>query len=110
MTETTATKKEGIEVHVINPDEVIFRGNVRSLSGQNENGPFDILSLHTNFVTIIDGSITLHQLDGAKKEIQVGKGIVKVFEDIVYVFVGIDQSVGLNPAKKPATDTETKRS
>lgn len=81
-----------LELHVVTPDSVLYKGTVRSISGKNKKGPFDILSYHTNFVSIIDGDVTIRELDGNIRKIPVGTAIVKVYMNIVYVFVGIEQA------------------
>lgn len=86
-------KNNLLELHVINPDKILYKGFVKSISGKNKKGPFDILGYHTNFVSIIDGSITIREQNGAVKVIPIGSGIVKVFENVVYVFVGIEQEM-----------------
>lgn len=80
-----------LELHVVTPDSVLYNGPVKSISGKNKKGPFDILSYHTNFVSIIDGSVTIRELDGNVRELPVGTAIVKVYKNVVYVFVGIEQ-------------------
>jgi len=89
-------KNTQLELHVVNPDKVIYQGTVKSVSGKNKKGPFDILGYHTNFVTIVDGSITIRELDGKKQEIAIGSGIMKVYKNVVYIFSGIEQETKPN--------------
>lgn len=43
-----------IKVRITTPAEVIWEGEALSVSSQNSEGPFDILYLHTNFLSIIE--------------------------------------------------------
>ena len=77
------------QLTVISPDKTIFEDRVKALSAWNEKGPFDILPMHTNFVSIIKGKLTIKTMDGKKNEIEIGNAILKAFENTVYVFVGL---------------------
>lgn len=84
-------EKKGFMLQVISPDTTLFKGVVKSVSGVNEKGPFDILSFHTNFVSIIKGSVKINDINGVKKEIEIGSAILKAFQNTVYVFVGLNE-------------------
>lgn len=43
-----------LTVTINSPEKVIWHGRAESLSSENSQGPFDILELHANFITIID--------------------------------------------------------
>jgi F0F1-type ATP synthase epsilon subunit len=44
---------EPIHVRINSPEKIIWEGEATSLTSENSKGPFDILPLHTNFVSII---------------------------------------------------------
>ncbi len=64
-----------------------FSGYVRSLSSANAKGPFDILPMHENFVTIALGNVVLVDEDGRKLEFAVGKAVIEASNNLVKVFV-----------------------
>ncbi len=64
-----------------------YLGYVRSVSSVNERGPFDILPMHENFVTVATGNITAVDENGRPLEFNVQKGVVDVSNNIVKVFV-----------------------
>ena len=43
-----------LKVRIVSPKETIFQGDVLSISSTNSKGPFDILPLHANFITLIE--------------------------------------------------------
>jgi F0F1-type ATP synthase epsilon subunit len=43
-----------LHVRVNSPEKIIWEGEAESVSSQNTEGPFDILPMHSNFITIID--------------------------------------------------------
>ncbi len=82
-----------LNVLVIHPERVIFEGKVRAITGRNDKGSFDVLPLHTNFVSIIKDKVTIVELNGQKREIPIEEAIMKVYENKVWVFVGIKENV-----------------
>jgi len=42
-----------LSVRINSPEKFIWEGEAVSVSSVNNNGPFDILPLHANFITII---------------------------------------------------------
>ena len=79
-----------LTVLVISPEEVIYEGTVINISSLNEKGKFDILPLHANFITIIKKTLILREKSGQNKEIQIDNGIIRVMENQVYIFLGIE--------------------
>lgn len=64
-----------------------FRGNIKSLSSAGSEGSFDILPLHENFLSIVNGPVVIVDEAGKKHEINVEKALVEVSNNIVKVFV-----------------------
>lgn len=77
-----------LSVIVRNREGILFQGNIVSLSGTNEKGIFDILPLHSNFISLIDQTITLKTVGGEIKQIDVPSGVLRVIENSIEVFVG----------------------
>jgi F0F1-type ATP synthase epsilon subunit len=63
--------------------------DITAVTSLNEKGPFDILGLHENFITVIKGKITLHKKDGTKKEINLERGVIKNLQNEVSIYLGI---------------------
>lgn len=43
-----------LSVYINSPDKLIWEGKANWVSSENSQGPFDILPLHANFITIIE--------------------------------------------------------
>jgi F0F1-type ATP synthase epsilon subunit len=80
-----------ITVEIKNSEAIIFSGEAKSLSSINEDGPFDILPFHANFFSIIKEKIMIINQDDKKTEIPINdKGIMRVMENKISVFLGIE--------------------
>jgi len=82
-------------LHVVirNPEGVIFQGSATAVSSVDETGPFDILGLHANFICIIRDSVTIYETQKKIRKFPLETGIVKVFENEVQIFLGIETVV-----------------
>lgn len=69
----------------------LFEGEAEAVSSHNDKGPFDILPLHTNFISIIHKGVVLHLKDKVVKDLSFETGVLKVAENKVEVYLGILQ-------------------
>lgn len=79
-----------LNVLIQNPESVIFSGRALAVSSVNQKGAFDILPMHANFICMIKDSITIYMSREKITKIPLEKGILKVFENDVSVFLGIE--------------------
>ena len=80
-----------LHVFIRNREKVLFDEDVQSISSRNEKGIFDILPLHSNFISLVEQRLILQRTDGTKNEIQVSNGILRVSENRVEVYIGVHQ-------------------
>jgi F0F1-type ATP synthase epsilon subunit len=92
--------QEKFSLFVESRDGVLYDGEVFSLTSINEEGRFDILPHHANFISLISSILVIGELDGSKKEIKIDNGLLKTKEDKVEVYVGVE---GINPVNMPAS-------
>lgn len=80
-------------IHVIIKDKngVMADDNATALSSYNEVGLFDVLPLHTNFISLIRDKLILHKV-GGDREIKVQTGLLQVKNGEVYVYLGLPQT------------------
>lgn len=83
-----ATQRQ-IAVTVRDREKVIYEGQVLSVSGLNDVGPFDVLPSHENFITLLKGEIVIREMDGRQTKLPVVEGVMKVMANRVEVFMGI---------------------
>lgn len=68
---------------------VIFEGEVDAVSSYNESGPFDVLPLHINFISLIKKMLSIHRKEKVLQQVRVGSGVLAVHENKVEVYLGI---------------------
>lgn len=76
-------------VKIQNRQKVIFEGEALALTADNEAGPFDVLSRHANFVSIIKNFLVLHRSDKKFEKIEIKSGILRVWNNQASVFLDI---------------------
>lgn len=64
-----------------------FAGYVKSVSSTNEKGPFDILPMHENFVTVAKGNLVAVDENSKQLNFALENAVLEVSNNIVKVFV-----------------------
>lgn len=78
-----------LQVKMYSQSRVYFEGVADSVSASSRLGPFDVLSGHANFFTLlVPGEVTIKNADHVKI-IEISQGIVQVSDDYVKVFVDV---------------------
>lgn len=72
----------------------IYDGEVESITSYNEKGTFDVLESHANFISLIKNKLIIKELNGSIKEIPVDNGLMRVRDNNVEIYVGVE---GLSP-------------
>lgn len=85
---TPTIGEDELFVSIVSADENVFDGKVYMLTSKNNDGEFDVLPLHTNFITLIEEKIILHKTSKEKKEIPITNGVLKVAENHVNIILG----------------------
>ena len=86
---TISNENQLVGIVIRDRDGVLFDGKAESLSSYNETGEFDVLSLHTNFISIISRNITVRLEGGAVKSLPIQTGVMKVNKNNIEVYLGI---------------------
>lgn len=71
-------------------DGKLYEADVLSLSSYNEQGKFDVLSQHANFISLITRELALKEADGTDKSINIDNALLRVRENRVEVYVGVE--------------------
>lgn len=88
----SASDKPVMRVKVYSPFKVYYDEDSYSISGENATGPFDILSHHHNFMTLLEPCVLLIKpVEGNVREqkIRISGGLMHVKADKVIVFLDI---------------------
>src|SRR5437773_2720283 len=91
--------KKLIKIQVLTTEDTIYEGEVDRISSFNEVGAFDVYPMHANFISIIGKQVAFYHKHEKVKELKFEKAVMKVKQDIVSIFLGIevlflDESVG----------------
>lgn len=84
------SSKTTLFVSVKSPEGTLFEGNAIAVSSFNDDGPFDILPMHANFISIIKKKIVLFQTKQSIKEFKLDTAVLKASGNFIRVFLGIE--------------------
>jgi len=79
-----------LKVIVKSPEGIVFNGEVFAITSKNIAGLFDVLPYHANFVSIIKDTLILYETKDNPKEIRIENGVLKVSENDVEIFLGVE--------------------
>lgn len=82
--------KQSIFLTIKSPEELIFSGEIEAITSSNDKGKFDVLPLHANFISIIKDTLHIYPKGADKKEIQIDSGVLRVSQNKVDIFLGIN--------------------
>ena len=79
-----------IYVKVYSPYQTYYDGEAKSISAENDTGPFDILSKHHNFMTLVNAGEVVVRADGQDpKKIRITRGVMHVRMNKVTLFLDV---------------------
>lgn len=81
---------ENFNVLVLSRGGILYKGAVKSITSVNDQGRFDVLPHHANFISLIKDILIIRELSGNVKEIKIGDGILRVTEKAVEVYLGVE--------------------
>lgn len=84
------SKHNTMHVIIRDTDNVLFDGQADRVSSYNEVGRFDIFPMHANFISIINQEISVFFENKQVKELKIEQAVMKVKQDVVHVFLGIE--------------------
>lgn len=88
-------KQTGLQLTMMTPQQVLYRGQAQSVTSINDKGLFDILPQHANFISLIKQRLTFKEMDGTIRQLDLEDGVMEVTEDTVKVFLGLGVKSGL---------------
>lgn len=79
-----------INVKIYSPFKVYFNGPAKSISAENDTGPFDILPKHHNFMTLLNaGEVKVVKDGGSEQRYRIARGVMHVKKNQVIVFLDV---------------------
>jgi len=76
-----------LTVTIRNRNGTQFSGEAFAITAKNNAGVFDILPQHANFISLIEGNISLQKQDGETLTFQSKKGILRVKQNNVTILI-----------------------
>lgn len=76
-------------IKVYAPFRTYFNGLAQSISAVNDTGPFDILTKHHNFMTLLNPCDIIIRTDRGEEKVPITRGIMHVKADRVIVFLDV---------------------
>lgn len=70
-----------------NKDRVLYNGKAFAVTAVNDKGPFDVLGRHENFIAVIKEKVIIRITPKQKQEIQIENGVIRVYQDKVYIYI-----------------------
>lgn len=95
-----------IRVVIRNKEKILFQGDVKAVTSNNDAGKFDVLAMHSNFISLIKDYVLIHKVDGTTEELKLENGLMRVLTDQVEIFIGISHVTSIKPA--PGAQPQTK--
>jgi F0F1-type ATP synthase epsilon subunit len=82
--------ESSINIKIYSPFKVYFNGVAKSISAENDTGPFDILPRHHNFITLLNsGEVTVVKRSGEDQKYRIARGVMHVKKNQVIVFLDV---------------------
>lgn len=88
-----STQRDGksMNIKIYSPQKIFFNERAASISAVNATGPFDVLAMHHNFITLLSPcELVIRRLDEkTEQHIRIAGGLMHVKADEVTVFLDI---------------------
>jgi F0F1-type ATP synthase epsilon subunit len=81
--------KDRLSVTIKNQEKIIFQGQAKALTSENDKGVFDILPRHANFISLIKNKIVVLKEEGTKETFQIHSGLMRVWKNQIQVYLDI---------------------
>ena len=78
---------ELINITIKSRKKILYQGKALYLTSVNDNGKFDILPQHANFISLIKDFIIIRKEDEQDEKIDIKTGVLKNINNIVSVYL-----------------------
>lgn len=80
-------KDKKLHLRILARDNLVYKGEVSSVTSTNERGKFDVLPEHAHFISLVTDYVLIRELDGREHELKVTQGIIRVRDDYVNIYI-----------------------
>ena len=81
--------KDKITVSIKNKKEQLFLGDALSVTSKNDDGVFDILPFHVNFITLIYDFIVIDRNQQTEKRFEMENGVLYTLGNKIDIYIGL---------------------
>jgi F0F1-type ATP synthase epsilon subunit len=78
-----------LDIKIFSPYQTYYEGQAVSVSAKNKTGPFDVLSGHINFFSLLSAGEVVINTGLQHLNVKIDRGIIKVTNNHVTVFVNV---------------------
>jgi F0F1-type ATP synthase epsilon subunit len=78
-----------LTVQVLSPTSVLYAGSALAVTSFNDQGRFDILALHANFISLVKKAVIIRTEKQRSQKIALDFGVLHCHNNQVKVFVGL---------------------
>ncbi len=80
---------ELLHVRINTPEKLLWEGDARSVSSKNVDGPFDILPMHANFITIVENEKIFVRTASETKDFSFPHSVIYAHANAVNIYTNI---------------------
>lgn len=91
MATDTSTSVPLLRVFIRSRNRTFFEGSALAVTSNNEKGIFDVLPFHANFISLIKDYLEVSLPNGEKQRIDIDKGLLRVADNTVDVYLEIQK-------------------
>lgn len=81
--------KGSLNVTMKSREKEFFEGEAKSVTSSNDDGVFNVLPQHANFITMIKDFVKIGLEDGESKDFEISSGVLRVYEGKVDIFLTV---------------------
>jgi F0F1-type ATP synthase epsilon subunit len=78
-----------LTISVKGTDAVLWEGEGDSVSSKNSEGPFDILPMHTNFISVVENAPIVVRMGRDKKEFSFPFSVIYAHSNTVFIYTNL---------------------
>ncbi|MGD9128891.1 MAG: hypothetical protein PVJ09_00130 [Candidatus Woesebacteria bacterium] len=81
-----------IKIKIFSLKGLILEEEVDAISSENEEGVFDVLPQHSNFISIIKNKLILHKNKKKFKEIKLDLGVIRLIANQAKIYLDLEST------------------
>ena len=83
-------EQDTLKVRISKATKIVWEGEATAVSSKNADGPFDVLPMHANFLTLIhEDPIVIRYVDGGSETYQFTQAVMYVRDNEVRIYTEI---------------------